>query len=42
MYPASPSIKNNSGKGSVKIEKLSMIPVELLKQQEALRIVPVK
>lgn len=40
MYPASPSIKDN--KNSVKIQKLSALPVELLKKQEALRAVTVK
>lgn len=41
MYPATPSI-NKDTKKNVKIQKLSALPVELLKKQEALRVVAVK
>jgi len=40
MYPAKPDIKEVV-KGSG-FKKLTMLPVELLKQQEALRAVPAK
>lgn len=42
MYPAKPSMKESANGSKIKIEKLSMLPVELLKKQEALRAVSVK
>lgn len=41
MYPATPSLKD-AKKGGTKLQKLSALPVELLKKQEALRAVAVK
>lgn len=41
MYPATPSI-NKGSKSGVKIEKIAMLPAELMKKQEMLRAVPVK
>lgn len=40
MYPATPTFKDP--KNSVKIQKVAMLPVELLKRQELLRALPVK
>lgn len=42
MYPAKPSTKESALGSKIKIEKLSMLPVELLKKQEALRAIDAK